>query len=305
MKDNQHMLIIEHQHFSKLRRNNKMITGVQQIMLGSVCGSEEQAKETLRRIREAGYDGIELNRFMIHPSSLMVRLLTKAAGMPTGRGGGLDWFRLIRESGLSVISLHADLGSLEKEMNDVAAEALKFGTDKIVITGMYRFDYCDEEKVRELAGRLNEAGRKLKEHGISLLYHNHNAELLKVNAEECAYDVLIRETDPEYVNFEFDSYWFTDGGANAECWMKKLGSRMKLWHINDRGSRQKGTAVTPILKADSMELGTGNMDLASLKKATDENGIEAVILESHKNWIDHDPLKSMEVSADWLRENYR
>ena len=47
--------------------------------------------------------------------------------------------------------------------------------------------------------------------------------------------------------------------------MKKLGSRMKLWHVTDRGSRQKGPAMTPILKADSLELGTGNMDLDGLR----------------------------------------
>ena len=78
---------------------------------------------------------------------------------------------------------------------------------------------------------------------------------------------------------------------------------MKLWHVTDRGSRQKGSAMTPILKADSMELGTGNMDLQGLKEIALENGIEAVVLESHKNWIDKDPVKSLELSAKWLKEN--
>ena len=31
-----------------------------------------------------------------------------------------------------------------------------------------------------------------------------------------------------------------------------------------------------------------------------ENGIGAVVLESHKNWIDRDPIKSLELSAKWL-----
>ena len=44
----------------------------------------------------------------------MVRLLTRAAGMPTGNGGKLDWHKLVRESGLSVVSLHTDLGSVER-----------------------------------------------------------------------------------------------------------------------------------------------------------------------------------------------
>ena len=212
---------------------------VQQIMLGSVTANESQARETLKRLKAAGYDGLELNRFMIHPSSLMVRLMTRAAGMPTGNGGKLDWHALLKESGLSVASFHADLGSLEREAAAVMEEAESFQTDKIVITGMYRFDYSDEKTVRDLAQRLNKAGEALKNAGKSLLYHNHNVELLTVTSGQRAYDILLSDTDPELVNFEFDSYWFTDGGAGAKAWMRRLGSRMKLWHINDRGRRDR------------------------------------------------------------------
>ena len=279
-----------------------MKKGVQQIMLGSVTGSEAAARATLQRVRAAGYDGLEINRFMIHPSSLLIRMMTRAAGMPTGRGGNLDWKALLKEAGLSVISLHADLGSLEREGDQVAAEAKDFGTDTVVITGMYRFDYGSETAVRELAERLNRSGERLKAQGLSLLYHNHNVELLPVRPGLRAYELLLRDTDPELVGFEFDSYWFTDGGADAAAWMRRLGSRMKLWHVTDRGSRQTGPAMTPILRQDSMELGTGNMDLDGLYALAAENGIGAVVLESHKNWIDKDPVKSLELSAEWLKE---
>ncbi len=277
-----------------------MKTYVQQIMLGTVTGSESQARETLRRIRAAGYDGLELNSFMIHPTGLLVRVMTRAAGMPTGKGGSLDWPGLMRESGLSAASLHTDLGSLERDAAAVTEEAKGFGTDRLVITGMYRFDYSDETAVRGLAERLNKAGAALKAAGAELLYHNHNVELLPLGNGRRAYDILIDETDPDLVGFEFDSYWFTDGGADAAAWMKRLGSRMKLWHVTDRGSRQKGTAMTPILKCDSMELGTGNMDLDGLLAAARENGVEDVVLESHRNWIDRDPVRSLETSAAWL-----
>ena len=281
-----------------------MKTAVQQIMLGTVTGSETQARNTLQRIKAAGYDGLELNRFMIHPSSLMVRLMTRAAGMPTGNGGKLDWNALVNESGLAVVSLHTDLGSLEREPEAIIGEAESFGTDKVVITGMYRYDYSDEAAVRGLANRLNRAGEMLRESGLSLLYHNHNVELLPVKPGLRAYEILIEDTDRSNVSFEFDSYWFTDGGADAKVWMRKLGSRMKLWHVTDRGSRQKGPAMTPILKADSMELGTGSMDLDGMKEIAVSNGIEAVVLESHKNWIGKDPVRSLEVSAKWLNERF-
>ena len=279
-----------------------MKKAVQQFMLGTVMNNEKQTRETLWAMKEAGYDGIELCGFMIHPMGMMVRLLTQAAGMPVGKGGNLDWHTLIKESGLQVVSLHLDLGTLERDVQAAAGEAKAFGTNYIVITGMYRFDYGSEATVRELADRLNKVGKALKEQGIELLYHNHNCELRKVNTKQTAYDILLEETDPSYVNFEFDSYWFAEGGADPLYWMRKLGSRMKLWHINDRGSRVSGVSMTPILKTDSMELGTGNMPLDALMEQAKEAGCEAVILESHRNWIEKSPVKSFQLSAKYLNE---
>ena len=147
---------------------------IQQFMLGTVTNKEPQARETLTAIKAAGYDGIELCGFMIHPTGFMVRMMTKAAGMPTGNGGKLDWHRIVADSGLEVVSLHYDLGSIERDAKAVAEEARSFGTDKIVITGMYRFAYGDEREVRNLASRLNDAGEALNREGVHLLYNNHN-----------------------------------------------------------------------------------------------------------------------------------
>ena len=277
---------------------------VQQFMLGKVLNSENEARKTLASIKAAGYDGIELCGFMLHPMGFVIRMLTKAVGMPAGKGGKFDWNGIVKDSGLAVVSLHTDLGSLERDSGAVIKEAQSYNTKNLVITGMYRFDYSDENTVRELASRLNKAGKVLKDGGMSLLYHNHNCELLKMPDGRTAYDILIDDTNPELVGFEFDSYWFTEGGADALGVMKKLGKRMKLWHINDRGTRQKGACITPILKTDSMELGTGNMPLDALAEQARENGVEAVILESHRNWIDNSPVKSMELSAKWLNERF-
>lgn len=277
---------------------------VQQFMLGKVLNSEDEARRTLASINAAGYDGIELCGFMLHPMGFVIRMLTKAVGMPAGKGGKFDWNGIVKDSGLAVVSLHTDLGSLERDSGAVIKEAQSYNTKNLVITGMYRLDYSDENTVRELASRLNKAGKVLKDGGMSLLYHNHNCELLKMPDGRTAYDILIDDTNPELVGFEFDSYWFTEGGADALGVMKKLGKRMKLWHINDRGTRQKGACITPILKTDSMELGTGNMPLDALAEQARENGVEAVILESHRNWIDNSPVKSMELSAKWLNERF-
>ena len=279
-----------------------MTKAIQQIMLGTVMRNEEEAAETLKRVKAAGYDAIELNGFMIKPTSFLVRTLTKAAGMPVGKGGNFDWNELVKGAHLAVSSVHEDLGTIKREPDTVIKEAKRFGAKYVVVTGMYRFDYRDREAVLGLCRDLNASGKMLKDAGIELLYHNHNCEFLKVEAGKPAYDLILKETDPSCVNFEFDSYWPTEAGVCALDLMKKLDTRMKLYHINDRGTRLTKPAMTPILKSDSMELGYGNMDLVSLVEQAKKGNVDAVILESHRNWAEKSPLKSMELSAEFMKQ---
>ena len=60
-----------------------------------------------------------------------------------------------------------------------------------------------------------------------------------------------------------------------------------------------------ILKSDSMELGYGNMNLTKMVDIAQKNGVDAVILESHKNWVDKSPVKSFQLSAKFMNEHVK
>jgi hypothetical protein len=60
--------------------------------------------------------------------------------------------------------------------------------------------------------------------------------------------------------------------------------------------------MTPILKSDSMELGTGNMPLDVLMEQAKNASCEAVILESHRNWIEKSPIHSLQQSSKYLNK---
>ncbi len=277
-----------------------MIKAVQQFQLRTVIGTQKGAEETIQRMKVAGYDGIELCSFMINKMSLTIRMITRLAGMPMGKSGRLDWHKLIAESGLKVVSIHEDLGSILKRTEEVAAEAKSYNTKYVVVTGMHHFDFMNEEAVNKLIGDLNEAGKKLADYNLQFLYHNHNCEFRKLENGKTAYEMLVDGTNPDYVNFEFDSYWPTEAGVDAADWMERLGRRMKLYHINDRGSKVTGPQGS-ILKSDSMELGFGNMNLTKMVEIAKKNEVDAIILESHRNWIDKSPIHSFERSAEFLK----
>ncbi|MGN1021915.1 MAG: sugar phosphate isomerase/epimerase family protein [Lachnospiraceae bacterium] len=278
-----------------------MQTGVQQIQLRTEAAKEATARRALKRIQEAGFDGIEVNRYMLHKLPWTIRLFTRLAGMEMGAGGDLPWGEMIAASGLSVLALHTDLGSLEKDPQGIFEEARSLGTERIVLTGMYRYDYGSREAVTGLIDRLNRTGKRCRENGFQFFYHNHNCEFQRDETGELAYDRLIAETDPKAVSFEFDCFWAAETGCDVVARMRQLGGRLKLLHINDRGIRAKGPAGS-ILKSDGMELGTGNLPLEEILSQA-ETTCEAVILETHRNWIDNDPMKSLEMSGAWLREH--
>lgn len=74
-----------------------MKKAIQQIMISPLCKNYEITLRILKEIKEIGFDGIELNSYMIHKTPFLVRMLTKFAGMPSGNGGKLDWHKLIEE----------------------------------------------------------------------------------------------------------------------------------------------------------------------------------------------------------------
>ena len=277
--------------------------GIQQLQLGSVCKNEKTLQKDLLSLKEAGFDAIELDGFMIRKTPLFARLLLKVSGMGIKRSQKLHWNSLVKDSGLKVISIHEDLKTLEESFDLVEEEIALYNPRYIVVTGMYNFAYDDEAELGKLIVRLNRIGRTLKSLGVDLLYHNHSVEFQNVDGEAKAFDILLSGLNPDWVNFEFDSYWATEAGANPLSWMKKIGTRMKLYHICDRGSHQKGPYLTPIIKIDATELGTGSMDLKPLIEEAVELNVDAIILEQHRNYCAGDPISSALKSAEFIKKN--
>ncbi|MFC4304335.1 sugar phosphate isomerase/epimerase family protein [Cohnella boryungensis] len=274
---------------------------VQQFQIRSVVGTEQQAIDALKAVKEAGYDGIELCGFLVRPLPQAAIAIAKAAGFELESSADLDWKTMIKQSGLEVVGLHEDLDMIFALTANVVADAKAYGTENIIVSGLRSFDFSDKQAVVDLAERLNQAGKMLVKEGLRLLYHNHNCELRKVDAEKTAFQVLIEQTDPKYVNFEFDSYWPTEAGYDPLALMNSLGSRMKLYHINDRGFRVTGPTAS-IIESGSMELGYGNMNLKALVSTAKSCGVQAVILETHTNWVEDSPIKSLQLSAAFMNE---
>lgn len=277
-----------------------MKISIQQFQLRNEFVSIERAKKALQAVEDCGLSGIELNAFMMAKLPWTIRLLTRLARMPIGKSGLLDWTKLIQSTDLNVTSIHASLQGLLNDIENIITMTHVYRTRDIVISGLRHFDYSDEQKLRELSDQLNTIGRKLAEHDIRLHYHNHNCEFVRLPNGMIAYDYIIEHTHPSFVFFELDLYWVQDAGVSVEFVMKRLGHRMKLMHINDRCYTPK-KKVGSIQKFKGCELGSGVMNLERYIDIAKELSVETVILETHNNWVDNDPIQSMITSVKHLK----
>lgn len=276
-----------------------MNISIQQFQLRNVFKTEVQTMEVLRHFKSLGCYGIELNQFMLDKIPLSIRLLTKLAGYNIGNSGLLDWEKIINEVGIPVVALHISLESLNENINHVVEQARRFDTDKVVITGMRHFQYSSKESLQELCRKLDYYGKKLSDNHIQLLYHNHNCEFIRLSDGQIAFDYIVQHTDERYLNFELDIYWVCDAGVGIVSLMEKLGSRMKLLHINDRCYTPK-KRTRSIVKFHGCEVGSGTLNVKQIIEHANRFGLENIIIETHDHWINNNPVKSFILSIDYL-----
>ena len=84
------------------------------------------------------------------------------------------------------------------------------------------------------AEEMNEAGKLRAKYGLRAVLHNHSQEFRVVeDADARAYDLLIENTDPIYVNYEFDVGWGAFSGVNPVDYVKKYAGRFPLIHVKE------------------------------------------------------------------------
>lgn len=166
---------------------------------------------------------------------------------------------------LNVISCHSSLAQLTDDLDTAINFMQQLGGSYIVLS--HRFD--TKQEVLDTAKRFNEIGKKCKDRGIQFLYHNHDWEFVRFDGEY-ALDLLLRETDPEYVKLELDVYWVKKGGADPTSYLRKLHDRCPLLHVKD---------MEPGEEQFFAEVGEGILDFDAILQAAAEVGTEWLIVE--------------------------
>ncbi len=108
------------------------------------------------------------------------------------------------------------------------------------------FDKLNADDWRFAAGFLNDLGAKAIKHGLRFAYHNHFWEFLP-QGDTNGFEILMRETDPDLVDFEMDCAYVACMGGDPAKELRDHRARIKLLHIKDiRALKEPGKDLQTI-----------------------------------------------------------
>ncbi len=213
---------------------------------------------TLKKIKEIGFDYVELAGFYDKSAS--------------------EWKTLLDELGLQASGAHIGLPEMEADPEKVAADAKILGLDTVIIPWIGADAYADGWD--KFAERVNTVAAKLSALGVSVAYHNHDFEFAGGGFEQ-----FYATSDASTVFAELDLAWVSIGGQDPVEWINKLGSRVRFAHVKDY-DKSKTPQWTPA--------GEGTMPFDAILPALSAAGTRFSVVELDESPAD--PLDAVATS---------
>jgi sugar phosphate isomerase/epimerase len=234
--------------------------------------SEKDFIGTLKKVSEMGYDGIEFAGY----GGLAADVLKKK----------LD------ELGLKAASSHIPLTTLEQEqeLEEIIRYQHVLGCKNIVCPYLPP-ERQTKEDYYNLLPILNKIGKRCFEEGINFSYHNHDFELIQLDNGKKPLELLLEETNPQWVQTEFDVYWLTKADENPVEWIERYHNRTPLIHLKD---------MTTDGEQFFAELGTGGVDIDGVLTQGSKSNVEWWVIEQDQSR--RTPLESVKISLDYLKK---
>lgn len=125
------------------------------------------------------------------------------------------------------------------------------------------------------ADLLNAKGKALKAAGLTMGYHNHNAEFMPL-AGTTPLEILLKNTDPALVSFEMDVGWVVAAGKDPFELLKAHKGRFIQMHVKDVKATTKPNFA---FQQDPTEVGSGIIPWPKLLPAAYAEGVRGFFVE--------------------------
>ena len=249
----------------------------------------ESVEDTLRAVKEMGYDGVEF------------------AGL-FGKSGS-EMKALCAKYGLTPIAAHVPFLDMMADLSILETYA-EIGCRFIVVPYLTEEYRPGNPLFQKVLDGIKVIYAKVKELGMELGYHNHDFEFVKID-DEYALDLIFR-VNPE-LQTELDTCWVNVGGENPAAYISKYAGRCSLLHLKDFvGSKAQnmynliGLDEHEEKKANAQEfefrpVGMGVQDFPAILATAEKAGTEWVIVEQDRPSLGLTPMQCARASLTYLR----
>ena len=258
---------------------NKLQFGIQMYTLRNYMKTPEEFENTLKRVSEMGYTNVQITP----PPFISVQ----------------DMAVLLKKYNLKADSAICTVYAIPSRIDEICAVA------KVLETQVVRTDSISNEDRRSIQGyerfaeHLNTCGKLLKEKGLKFMYHFHSFEFVKLG-DKRGIDILLENTDPEYVMFQPDVFWLTSAGTEPSYSLKMFEGRAEYVHLKDYVIVPADTAVLEETKRASAPVGTGNLNLEKIFETAKAMGIYNFVVEDDMGVLD--PFESARQSIENMKK---
>ena len=147
-----------------------------------------------------------------------------------------------------------------------------------------------EEKFYIFISLLDRMYDVYAEQGITLAYHHHNWEYIKLSSGKTRMEELLGKTSK--IKFVHDTYWTARCGIDPAKQIGQFGDRLLGIHLRDLGFSKKLIDVVP----HDTWVGGGVIDFKSVLSAAKNVGCEYFVIEQNSK----DPYSDIEKSYNYL-----
>lgn len=203
-------------------------------------------------------------------------------GVPKGMSAA-DFIKLCEARGISVPSTGTSFENLEKDPQAVADQAKALGAKYVMCAWVpHKRGEFNKENADNAIKVFNEAGKVLKENGITFMYHVHGYEFQPYE-KGTLLNYLVENTNPENVKFQMDVMWTHFGGGDPVALLKKYGDRWVSLHLKDfrKGAPRDMTGGTG--PENDVPLGEGELDIPGILRESNKIGIKHMFIEDESD----------------------
>jgi len=255
---------------------------------------DEIAKDfarTLKKVKDMGYDGIELAGF--------------------GGRSVSEAKKIIDYSGLKVVSAHVPYEDLTKNTEKILSDYKTLGCNYIAIPWLDEAMAPGGKDFVSTISTIHEIGKAAKAADITLLYHNHDFEFRKIN-DAYGLDVLYDSIPAEFLQTQIDTCWVKVAKLDPASYVRKYKGRAPIVHLKDFVMDENATGnLYELIGNDSSEaptskqgfefrpLGQGMQDIPSILEACTYAGAKWVVVEQDES-ATCPPLEAVKISREYL-----